>query len=131
MWDKVVEKAVNAETKTSLQPPSGTKEINSRCPRSYRPSVKKDKDDTNRKHQDKALKDKAKSHNSFFANQSQTQASKKRHRSRQGDHPATQVNFTKVAKMDNDKIKYLSYIKCYTYKQKGHYTNKYSKKYKN
>ncbi len=37
----------------------------------------------------------------------------------------------KVTKKDKDKAKNLSYIKCYTCKQKGHYTNKYPKKPKN
>ncbi len=45
MWDKVVEKVVNAEAKANLQPPFGTREIDSRCPKGYRLLVKKDKDD--------------------------------------------------------------------------------------
>ncbi len=48
----------------------------------YRLSIKKDKDDANRKYWDEAPKDKAKSHNPFSANQPQTQASKKRQESR-------------------------------------------------
>ncbi len=46
-WNKMIEKAINAEAKTNFQPSSGTKEIDFRCPRSYKPSVKKDKDEVN------------------------------------------------------------------------------------
>ncbi len=45
MWDEVVEKAVNTEVKANLQPSSGTREIDSRCLKEYRPLVKKNKDD--------------------------------------------------------------------------------------
>ncbi len=94
--------------------------------------VKKDKDDTNWKHQDETPKNNTKSYNSFFANQPQTQASKKdKRRSYQGDYPVTGVNVTKVAKKDNDKAKNLSHIKCYICKQKGHYANKCPEKSKN
>lgn len=69
MWDQVVEKAVDEEVKTDLQPPSRTKEINSRCPKRHRPSAKKHKDDANWKYRDGDKdKDKTKSHNPFFAN---------------------------------------------------------------
>ncbi len=133
MWDKIIEKAVNVEAKDSRQSPFGTREIDSRCPRGYRPLVKKNKGDANREHQDKALnkdKDKAKTHNSSFANsQFQTQTSKKCHRSRQEGHSANKVNVTKVAK--KNKAKDLSYIKCYTCKQKRHYANKCPEKQKN
>ncbi len=36
-----------------------------------------------------------------------------------------------MIKKDKDKAKNLGYIQYYTYKQKDHYTNKYSKKTKN
>ncbi len=136
-WEEVVEKAVNAEAKASLQPPSGTREIDSRCPKGFRPSVKKDKDEANREHRDRDKdKDKAKPHNPSSANsQPQTQASKKdkRHGNHRGGHPATEVNATEIAKKDKDKdkAKDLSHIKCYTYKQKGHYANKCPEKSKN
>ena len=135
MWKEVVEKAVNAKAKTGLQSHSMIKEINSRCPKRHRPSVKKNKDDIYQEHRNKASnkdKEKAKSYSSFFANQSQIQASKKnkRHESRQG-HPVTGVNVTEVAKKDKDKAKELSHIECYTCKQKSHYTNKCPKKPKN
>lgn len=79
MWDKVVEKTVNAEIKVSLQLPSKTREIDSKCLKGHRPSAKKDKNNTNYKHWDGDKdKDKAKSHNlSSINSQSQTQASKK------------------------------------------------------
>ena len=76
-------------------------------------------------------KDKAQSHNSFSANQPQTQAPKKDKRDHRGDHLATGVNATEVAKKDKDKAKDLSHVKCYTCKQKSYYTNKYSEKQKN
>ena len=53
------------------------------------------------------------------------------HGSCQRSYPATRVNITKVAKKDKDTAKDLSHIKCYIYKQKDHYVNKYSKKPKN
>ncbi len=80
MWDKVVEKTVNTKAKANLQPLSRTREIDSRYPKRYRPSVKKDKDNTYWKHCDEISnkdKDKAKSHNSSSVNQLQTQVSKK------------------------------------------------------
>ncbi len=64
---KMVEAAVNAKAKTSLQSSSGTREIDFRYLKSYKPSVKKDKDDINWEHWDQH-KNKAKSHNLFFAN---------------------------------------------------------------
>ncbi len=73
----MVEKDIDIEAKANLQPPFGTREINSKCPRGYIPSIKKDKDNANQEHLAKALKDKAKSHNSSSTNQPQIQASKK------------------------------------------------------
>lgn len=43
----MVEKTINAETKASLQPPFGTREIDSRCPKGYKPLAKKNKDKAN------------------------------------------------------------------------------------
>lgn len=64
VWEEVIEKAVNAEAKADLESPLETKEINSRFPKYYWPSIKKDK-----KH--KATRDdKTKFHN-FPANTSQ------------------------------------------------------------
>lgn len=89
---------------------------------------------TNQEYQD-GDKDKAKPHNLSFANTSQLQtyASKKNiyHQSRWGGYLVTKVNAIEVAKKKKDKVKDLSYIKCYTYKQKGHYANKCSQKSKN
>ena len=45
MWEKVVKKAVDVEAKASLQPSFETREIDSRCPKRYKPLVYKDKDD--------------------------------------------------------------------------------------
>lgn len=72
-----MEKAVDAEVKVNLQLPFGTKKINSRCLKNYRPSVKKDNDNANWEHHDKTLKNKAKSYNSFSANQSQIRSPRK------------------------------------------------------
>ena len=72
----MVEKTINAKTKTGLQPSSGTKEINSRCPKEYRLSVKKNKDNAYQKYRNEAFnrdKEKIKSYNPFFStNQPQT-----------------------------------------------------------
>lgn len=72
----MIEKTVNIEVKANFQPPSRTKEIDSRCPKDHRLSVKKDKDKANWEHQFETLKVKVKSHNSFSANQPQAQAPK-------------------------------------------------------
>lgn len=47
MWDRMIEKTINAEANTSLQQPSGTKKIDSRYLKNYRLSVKQYKDNTN------------------------------------------------------------------------------------
>ncbi len=132
----MVEKAGDAEAKANLQPPFYIREIDSRCLKDYRFSAKKDKGDTYQKPQNQASKDKdkAKSHSSSIsANQPQTQAPKKNKRGCQGsygDHPATRVNATKVAK--NDKApRDLSHIKYYICYQKGHYATKCPDKPKN
>ncbi len=70
-----MEKASDVEAKANLQPPFYVREIDSRCLKGHRPSVKKNKEDTYREPRDEASKDKekAKSHNSFTsANQPQT-----------------------------------------------------------
>lgn len=64
----MVEKVVNAKANTSLQPPFGTKKIDFKYPKGYRPSVKKDKEyNINWEYQDKD-KNKTKSHNSSSTN---------------------------------------------------------------
>ncbi len=128
-----MEKAGDVEAKTNLQPSFYVREIDARCPKDYRSLVKKDKEDTYREYRNKASKDKekAKSHNSSFANQPQTQAPKKDKYGRSGGYPVTRVNTTKVAKKDKDKTKDLSHVKCYTCKQKSHYANKCPEKLKN
>ena len=82
MWNKVVEKARDAKAKANLQPPFYIREIDSKCPKGYCPSVKKDKEDANREPCNKASKDKdkAKFHAPSSANQPPAQASKKRKR---------------------------------------------------
>ncbi len=132
----MVEKAGNVEAKANLQLPFYVREIDIRCLKGHRPSVKKNKKDAYRKLRDEAFnkdKDKAKSHNSSTsANQSQTQAPKKNKRGRWEGHPATGVNATEVAKNDKDKVpKKLSHVKCYTCHQKGHYANKCLEKSRN
>ena len=75
----MVEKVRNIEAKTNLQPPFYVKKIDSKSPKGYCLSVKKDKKDANWEHRNEAFskdKEKAKSHNFSFANQPQAQASK-------------------------------------------------------
>lgn len=62
--EEVIKKFVNAKAKTSLQSLSRTREINFRCPKSYRID-KKNKDKANWEYQDG---DKLKSHNPSLAN---------------------------------------------------------------
>ncbi len=118
----MVEKAGDAEAKANLQPPFYVRDIDARCPKSYRPSAKKNKDDTYQKPRDEASKDKAKSQTSS-TNQPQTQAPKKDKRGCWEGHLATGVNATEVAKKDKA-LKDLSYIEYYTCHQKGHYATK-------
>ncbi len=131
--EKVVKKADDVEAKANLQPPFYVSDNDTRCPKSHRPSAKKDKNDTYREPQNEASKDKdkAKSHNSStFTNQPQTHAPKKDKRGCQGGHPATGVNATKVPKKDKALMD-LSHIECYTCYQKGHYVIKCLDKPKN
>ncbi len=72
MQDKVVEKVGNIEAQASLQPLFYVHEIDASYPKGHYLLAKKDNDDANQKHQDEALKDKAKSYNSSFADQPQT-----------------------------------------------------------
>ena len=53
-WDKIVENAVNVKVKACLQSPFKTREIDSRCPKKYKPLVKKDKDNPYQKQRNKA-----------------------------------------------------------------------------
>ena len=46
----MVEKAIDIKEKASLQPPSKIKEIDSKCPKDYKPSIKKDKDKVTQKY---------------------------------------------------------------------------------
>ena len=67
-----MEKVVNAKTKAGLQPHSMIKEIDSKCPKKYKPSVKKDKYNAYWDYRNEASnkdKEKAKSHLLSFANQ--------------------------------------------------------------
>ncbi len=129
-WEEVLEKAGDAEAKANPQPPFYVRDINARCPKGHCSLSKKDKKNTYQEPQSEASKDKdkAKSYSSStFANEPQTQASKKDTRGRWGGHtrghPATGVNATKVAKKDKA-LKDLSHIKCYTCHQKSHYATK-------
>ena len=138
-WNEVVDKTVDAEAKASLQAPSGTREMDSRCPQGQRPTKKEDKDSRDYE------KNKSSQNPPTNASSSGTQSSpaqpkkEQNSRSRQGgsrqqgqgqNTPATGVNATAVRK-DKDKDKHkkdLSNIECYTCKQKGHYANKYPEK---
>ncbi len=136
MWEEVVKKAGDTETKANLQPSFYIREIDFRCPKDHRPLGKKDKKDSYQEPQNEAYnnKNKAKSHNSSTsANQPQTQAPKKDKRGCRGGyggHLATGVNATEVAKKDKT-LKDLSHIKCYICHQNGHYATKCRDKPKN
>ncbi len=62
----MLEKASDVEAKTNLQSPFYIREIDFRCPKSFRLLAKKDKENTYWEPRDEASKDKnkAKSHNS-------------------------------------------------------------------
>lgn len=83
----MVEKLVDVEAKISLQLPSGIKEIDSRCSKSYRP-VKKNKYKANWDHWDHRDGNKNKfTQNSTFANTSQPQAqASKKNKRHQGNY---------------------------------------------
>ena len=72
----MVEKVVDVEAKTGIQSPFETREIDSRCPKRYKPSVKKNKDNAYWEQRNEAInrdKEKAKSYNLFSStNQPQT-----------------------------------------------------------
>ena len=113
------------------QSPLYNREIDSKYPKSYCPSVKKDKEDANQEYRNEASskdREKAKFYNPPSANQPQAQVSKKCERSCCGGFLA--LDATKVAKKDKDKAKDLSHIECYTYKQKSYYASRYLKKLK-
>ena len=116
-----------------MQPPSRIKEINAKYPKDYYPSVKKNKEDTYQEHYNETSKDKkkAKSYNSSFANQFQTQVPKKDKYGHWEGYLATEVNAIKVAKKDKNKAKDLNHVKYYTYKQKSRYANKCLENLKN
>ncbi len=64
----MVEKANDVKAKANLQLLFYISEIDSRCPKGYRPLVKKDKDDANWEYRNEVSnkdKAKAKSHNPF------------------------------------------------------------------
>ncbi len=131
VWEEVVGKASDVEAKANLQPPFYVRNIDTRCPKGHRLSVRKDKKDTYwGSHDGVSNKDKAKSNSSASANQSQTQAPKKNKRGCRGGHLATGVNATEVAKKDKAP-KDLSHIECYTCHQKVHDATKYPDKPKN
>ncbi len=122
----MVEKVGNAEAKANLQPTFYVRDINANCPKGYRSSAKKDKENTYQVPHNEASKDKAKSQTSSSANQPQTSALKKDKCGRCGGHrghPATGVNATEVAKKYKAP-KNLRHIKCFTCHQKGDYATK-------
>ena len=43
LWKEMVEKAIDIKVKASLQSPFGIRKINSKYPKGYKPSVKKEK----------------------------------------------------------------------------------------
>ena len=74
MWDEVVEKTGDREAKVNLKPSFYIKKIDFKCRKCYCLLIKKDKENANREHHNKAFnkdKEEAKSYNHFFANQSQ------------------------------------------------------------
>ena len=83
MWEEVIEKADNVVTKANLQPPSYAWEIDSKYPKSYCLSFKKDKEDIQQEHHNEISKNKkkAESYNPSTTNQPQIQDSKKRYKS--------------------------------------------------
>lgn len=70
LWKEVIETTVNAEAKTSLQLSSGTRKINCRYSKIYKPLAKKDKDKATWEYWDE---EKAKPHNLSLTNISQPQ----------------------------------------------------------
>ena len=128
-----MKKARNAKAKVNLQPPFYVSKIDSKYPKSYCLLVKKDKKDANWEYRDETYKDKdkAKSYTPSSANQLQAQAFKKRQENQRGGLLANGVNAIEVIKKNKDKAKNLSYIECYTYKQKAYYASNWPAKPKN
>ena len=66
MWNKIVEKVIDTKIKVSLQPSFGTRKIDFKCPKRYKLSIKKAKNNTYWKQHNQTFnknKEKAKSHN--------------------------------------------------------------------
>ena len=131
LWDKAIEKIVDAETKTLLQVFSDTREIDVKCLQGYKLAKKEDKDSGNNK-----------SNNSLHTNVSrekylqqsfihQNQASKKdqdyqedfwRHG---GQKQSYIYNFSAISiKSIKKERKNIFYIEYFYSKKKGHYSKK-------
>ena len=137
-WDEVLEKAIEAEAKASLQPASSVREMDSRCYRGRRP-VKKDetsapskfsRDDNREKAKPADTQPSSSTAGSPPSNRGQqkNRGNRRGPRSgrRDGGTPATGVNATEVRKQDQrpEKRQDLSQIKCYNCQKMGHYATK-------
>ena len=123
-WMRIIHewRATNAEAKAGLQPPSGTREIDSRCPKGQRPAKTNDSSSA-KDPQDSEAKQKNKSSRIFSthsANGSGSQSGKKD----QSPHPSLrcqEFSWDKWSAQDP------SYIICFHFDQKGHYATQCSK----
>ena len=125
-WEEAVEKAVNVEAKTLLQPPLGIREIDAKCLQGYKPTKKEDKDSGENKSNDIPSADVPSGKQTSSTNQKKDQNYQEgpRHCSRWGqrqgqDSPATGVNIT-PEKEEKD----ISHVECFYCRRKGHFANK-------
>ena len=143
-WDELVEKAINAEAKVSLQPTSIIREMDQRCPRGNRPlavsksqasSTRDSREEPSDKAQSQDLNSSHSSqpHSSQSENIGETSDKKARkekkkqrrledERARKDSTLATGINASNVP--NGGTRKDLSYITCFNCDKKGHYVTK-------
>ena len=135
-WEEPVEKAVNAEAKAMLQSSFSTCEMDSRCPQEYKPVKKEEKDSGKNKSTDSTPADMSSGKQSSSIQQTSSANPKKDQNHQQGrrrcerqkqgrgrNSPATGANANANAAKKEEKN--ISQVKCFTYHQKRHYSNKY------
>ena len=125
-WEEAIEKAVDAEAKALLQPPSGTREIDAKCLRGYRPAKKEDKDSGKNNSVDILPADVPSGKQTSFTHQKKDQNHQggPRHRGRQGRRRGPDSSVTGVNITSEKEEKDISYIECFHCRRKGHFANK-------
>ena len=145
-WEELVKKAIDAEAKASLQPPSILREMDQRCPRGNRPAhstVAKSQASSTRDPRDDPVEkppppSAPKPSNSSPAGSSETSdkkawREKKKHRrlDQQWDQGRKDTSFTPATGANSGTRKDMSQITCFNCNKKGHYSRNCSEPRKN